>query len=91
MHYITGTQFTVSSQLRLRQSLTEENFVHGKVYQILKIEKVDNYYIYTFVDINRNKIKIQFNSCREADKMIGVYRGERVPDYESYYSNSTDL
>lgn len=91
MHYITGTQFTVNSQLRLRQSLTEENLVVGKSYQLLKIEKVDSYYVYTFVDINRNKIRIQFNNCREADKMISVYRNERVPDYDTYYNNSTDL
>jgi hypothetical protein len=91
MHYITGTQFAVNSQLRARLTLTGETLTLGTVYQILKIEKDNNHYIYTFVDAQRKRVKVQFNSCREADKMIGVYRGERVPDYDTYYGNNTDL
>lgn len=91
MHYITGTQFTVNTQLRPRQALTGEKLIPGTIYFILKIEKKDNTFLYTFVDTQRNKVTLQFNSCREADKMIGIYRNERVPDYDMYYGNSTDI
>lgn len=91
MHYITGIQFTVNTQLRLRQSTTGERLIPGTVYQVLKIEKVESGYYYTFIDATRNRIKIPFNSCREADKMISLYRNERIPDYDAFYNNSTDL
>ncbi len=90
MHYITGTQFTVNSQLRIRQTQTGEKLIPGTTYFILKIEKEENGLIYTFVDTQRNRVKIPFSSCREADKMIGIYRNERVPDYDAFYSRSTD-
>lgn len=91
MHYITGTQFTVNSQLRPRQTPTGEKLILGTTYFILKIEKSDNAFLYTFVDTQRNRIKIPFNSCRDADKMIGIYRNERVPDYDTFYSKSSDI
>lgn len=91
MHYITGTYFTVNSQIRTRTSQDGESLLVGTTYQILKIERRSDQYIYTFIDSNKTKVTISFKSCREADKMISTYRRERIPDYESYYASSTDV
>ena len=61
MHYITGTRFTVNTQLRPRQAQTGEKLAPGITYFILKIEKKGNLFLYTFVDTQLNKVLIQFN------------------------------
>ena len=88
MHYITGTQFTINPQLRLKLPVRETNLKTGTTYTLLSIKKCDNMYIYTFMDRERNKVQIPFTNCREADKLISDYRREALPDYEAYYLKS---
>jgi len=91
MHYITGTYFTVNPQLRPRPTPKESVLITGTTYFIFKIQKTEKGATYTFMDQQRNNVQITFSNCREADKIIGMYRREKVPDYEALYSSVTDI
>lgn len=85
MHYLPGTSFSLRPGKKL--SLLDNYFETGVVYLLKKIKplaggKGVEYYF----DTSNNAPKvITFKSCREADKVISLHKGEVVPNYEAKY------
>lgn len=80
MHYIVGTSFKVTSASR--SLLRDKKFSVGGIYSLIYIANNKGKYIYHFVDLNRNKIQIEFNTCREADSLLAKLRNEKIPNYD---------
>lgn len=92
MHYIIGTSFKINPATKT--AIKDKRLVVGNIYTLIYIAKKNNSYIYTFTDLQRQKIELQFSSCREADSFIAKIRNERIPDYDSLaqpvFDNITD-
>lgn len=81
MHYIIGTSFKINPAAK--STIRDRRLSPGNVYTLVYIAKKNNSYVYTFMDLQRQKIDIEFSSCREADGVISKIRNERIPDYDS--------
>ena len=99
MHYIIGTSFTVE-RVRIptgtQQKITsatpvqsrspyELEFEPGYIYQLYRISKDGDIFVYHFNRSDSTKHEIKFPSCRDADTVIAKFRKEQLPDYESIY------
>ena len=42
------------------------------------------------MDLSRNKLDIEFNSCREADSLLAKLKNERIPNYEEQKEDIID-
>lgn len=80
MHYIIGTSFKVTPASR--SLLRDKRFSVNGVYSLIYISQKNNKVLYTFIDLSRNKIEVEFNSCREADSLIAKLKNERIPNYD---------
>jgi len=99
MHYIIGTSFTVerkstsagvhgkiSSTTPVQsRSQYELLFEPGFIYQLYRIAKDGDMFVYYFNRSDGTKHEIKFPSCREADTVIAKFRKEQLPDYETVY------
>jgi len=83
MHYIAGTRFTLTPNRQL--SLYDKFFKQNVVYIVRKINKNNTGVAYVFDTSEGEKLEVTFKSCREADKVISLHRGESVPNYEEKY------
>jgi len=104
MHYIIGTSFTVdhrgiqpgqqrvisSSTPRQSRSPYELLFEAGHIYQLQRITKEDDVFVYHFNRSDMTQHQIKFPSTRDADAVIAKFRKEQLPDYESIYKNRAD-
>jgi hypothetical protein len=88
MHYIIGTSFKVSQAGRTL--LRDKRFAVGGVYSLIHITPRNGKYVYYFMDLSRNKLDIEFNSCREADSLLAKLKNERIPNYEEQKEDITD-
>tara|TARA_B100000214_G_C23920442_1_gene605769 strand:+ start:939 stop:1259 length:321 start_codon:yes stop_codon:yes gene_type:complete len=104
MHYILNTSFQAPGGVSLRPKiggptrfgqqpeaapLTNSKFESGEIYTIVHIKKVENGVEYTFKSGKGKVVTEIFQSCNDADKLIANMRGETLPDYNSFYSNSS--
>lgn len=80
MHYIIGTSFKVTPASR--SLLRDKRFTVNNIYTLVHILNKNSKVTYYFLDLNRNKIEVEFNSCREADSLISKLKNERIPNYE---------
>jgi len=102
MHYILNTVFTVPSNTTANRiggptvfSKTTSNVVFNKrgledgvTYTLIYIKKTETGVEYQFKSLKNNNIVTEvFNSCQEADVFISNMRGEKLPDYNQFYSN----
>jgi len=55
----------------------------GKAYSLFNIRKDKDKLVYVFVDQTRQKIEVEFNSCREADQFISKLKNENIPNYDA--------
>jgi len=81
MHYIIGTSIKVNPATKV--AIKDKRLQPGQVYTLAYIAKKQDKFIYMFLDMNRKKIDVEFNSCREADSFIAKLRNERIPDYDA--------
>lgn len=101
MHYIIGTTITVNTEPQqssgprsvgsapAKRVVNTEYFEPGKQYTIYYIKKMDGGIMYTFNEENTgDKISVTFGSAREADMYIARILGEKLPNYEDFYSKS---
>lgn len=88
MHYIIGTSFKVTQGAR--SFLRDKRFVVGGVYSLIHIAPRGDKYMYYFMDLNRTKFDIEFNSCREADAMLAKLKNEKIPNYEAPKEDTID-
>ena len=96
MHYILGTIFNVDirstnatdtkSQLMRRY---KQYFPENGQYEIWYIRpKKDGKVDYTFLhSSSRQSVVVEFATTREADKIISVFTGEDLPDYDQRYKD----
>ena len=104
MHYILNTSFQAPGGVSLRPRiggptrfgaqtesapLTNSKFEPGEIYTIAYIKKVENGVEYTFKSGKGKIVTEVFESCNDADKLIANMRGETLPDYDSFYNNSS--
>lgn len=96
MHYIIGTTFNVdirSSGATDNQSLLmrryRQYFPENGRYEIWYIRPTKTGTVeYTFMNSNnRRTTSVEFANAREADKIIAVFTGEDVPDYDQRYKD----
>jgi hypothetical protein len=86
MHYIAGTSFTVAQKI-----LTgDKRFRPGLTFSLISISKKDNKVLYTFLNSLKEKIQVEFKSCREADLFISKFKNEKLPNYEKVEDNIID-
>jgi len=88
MHYIIGTSFAITPNPKL--GIRDKRFKPGQAYTLIYISKKDDKAVYTFLGMDRSKVVVEFNSCREADAFISKFRNERIPDYENQLSPVID-
>jgi hypothetical protein len=81
MHYIIGTDICIKPNPTRGFRSLENQFAVNTVYKLLYISKQTDSIIYTFIDRNKSKVDISFQSCREADAFIAKVRNETIPDY----------
>lgn len=90
MHYIIGTTFTVPkvkpvvggpTRLDSKQPFTDRRFLPG-IYTIQNIRNKNDEFYYTFIFTpeDQNRLAewkdITFRSCKDADYVISMFRGE---------------
>ena len=83
MHYIAGTRFTLTPNKHL--SLYDKFFKQNVIYTVRKINRSNTGVSYIFDTSEGEKLEVIFKSCREADKIISLHRGESVPNYDEKY------
>lgn len=88
MHYIIGTSFAITPNPKL--GIRDKRFKPGQAYTLIYIAKKDDKAIYTFLGMDRNKIVIEFNNCREADAFISKLKNEKIPDYDNQIPSVID-
>lgn len=96
MHYILGTTFNVDirttgaadTQTMLMRRYRKYFPENGR-YEIWYIRpKKDGKVDYTFLNAQtRQTTVVEFASAREADKIISVFTGEELPDYDQRYKD----
>lgn len=88
MHYIIGTSFKVTQASRTL--LRDRRFVVGGIYSLIHISNSNGKVTYHFLDTSRNKIEVEFNSCREADSLLAKLRNEKIPNYDEFKEEVID-
>ena len=81
MHYIVGTSVLINPALKI--GFGTKKFKPGVPYMLLTIRKEADKVVYVFIDRNRQKVELDFLSCRDADSFIAKIRNERIPDYDA--------
>ena len=81
MHYIIGTSIKVNPATKM--AIRDKRLQPGQVYTLIYISKKQDKIVYTFLDLNRTKIDVEFSTCREADNFIAKLRNEKIPDYDA--------
>jgi len=99
MHYIIGTTFDVHTPIRgtadrsaLEKNRYAKQFPEPGAYEIYYIRRTkDNLVEYTFYNTTTgNRHKKEFNSTGEADRIISVLTGEKLPNYSQNYEEMSD-
>ena len=99
MHYILGTTFNVSAQMRgvtdkgtLEKNRYSRYFPVPGSYEVYYIRKTrDGMMEYTFYNRSTgDKTVHEFKSTSDADKILSVMIGEHLPDYTKNYEEMSD-
>tara|TARA_Y100000310_G_C20564700_1_gene754861 strand:- start:6 stop:308 length:303 start_codon:yes stop_codon:yes gene_type:complete len=99
VHYIIGTVVRVSNRAQSSgpRSITAQQvkrtnntpFNADKVYTLYNIQKNDDGVKYTFTDNGGGQLELVFNEPLDADKCIANALGERLPEYDEFWSRSS--
>ena len=81
MHYIVGTSFIINPALKL--GFGTKKFKPDTIYMLISIKKNNDKFVYTFFDRQRQKVEMEFLSCRDADLFISNIKNEKIPDYDT--------
>lgn len=99
MHYIIGTVFDVHEPTRgtadraaLERNRYYKHFSEPGAYELYYIRRTPAGLVeYTFYNRSTgNKIKKEFESTAQVDRMISAMLGEQLPDYTRNYEEMSD-
>lgn len=96
MHYIIGTTKLAFKKQPVRVGATSATrvntkppeFEYNKTYTLYNIRKVDDQWCYVFRDQTGKKVERLFDTATQADQWIAGLRGDKLPDYNEFYSKN---